>query len=114
MLSTSILRSVYLHWIAVRKPHHPEIIHRSHATTRLVRRRIRVLRRGKADLARGRVVHEVVALEPGHAVDELDAGEALQRTDVADNKVDVVRRPADSTVELQPLFSCHSDRTTLG
>ena len=66
----------------------------------------------EANLVTARVVHEVVALEPGHAVDELDAGEALQRTDVADNKVDVVRRPADSTVELQPLFSCHSNRTT--
>ena len=48
----------------------------------------------EADLAAARVVDKVVALEPGHAVDELDPGEALQRTDVTHDEVDVVRRAA--------------------
>ena len=63
----------------------------------------------EADLAAARAVDEVVALDPGHAVDEIDAGEALQRTDVAHDEVNVVRRAADSSVELQPRFTfrCH-------
>lgn len=81
-------------------PHHLEITPRSHATTGLVRRRIRVLRRGEPDLARGRVVHEVVALEPGHAVDELEAVLAAV-AHVAHNEVDVVGATTDRSVQLQ-------------
>ena len=82
----------------------PRDYSRSHAASSLVRGRIRVLGRGEADLARARVVHEVVALEPGHAVDELEAvlGAGAH---VAHDEVDVVGAATDRGVKLQRVAS---------
>lgn len=60
----------------------------------------RILSRRKTDAVISDVVDHVEALEEGHAVDEVEAN-SLRGAEIVDNEIQMMRAPADCSVELQ-------------
>lgn len=60
----------------------------------------RILSRRKTDAVVSDVVDHVEALEEGHAVDEVETN-SLRGAEIVDNEIQMMRAPADCSVELQ-------------